>query len=520
MDTDGNWGLEAIRAPQMWNLYDYGIRRGNQPRTGVFDRGFNDRNNDGVNDHPDGDLPGLRTWIYEPTLAPPGFRVGAVAHFHGQHVAGIIGARYSDGSGIEGVNPLVEMHAPADDHFVGVSLRMAGTAGGTWSGILADLNSMLNRWQSDVINISLGYDWGHPPQGIDANNSPAAQEISAADGLRMRLIAANHRNVLIVAAAGNDSYARFGFPNEEHAQWASPFNWAAVGPAINLPLPLGGALVIPPAQNILVVDSLDAIVNNPAADPYLWQYIKSDFSYVGGHISAPGGRMMSTVGTNAYIGGFSEFKTLDGTSYAAPHVTGLAGFLLHLDNTLRVDNLVDLLTGAGAPRPTALRPGESQLPGGVLGPAPTVDPFTAAMEIDVLRGRRDLQRALVNVDDGTMDGNQRTLRDDSGNIIGDFSEVATLDGRRGNEGTPSSPTPPPQQISMADFRAYRDAMVQSSLRIGLLLPQDVSLDGAENHFKEDLNFDRCVGNQPATPPASCQCLSPTPEPSTLCLGAV
>lgn len=51
--TAGNWGLEAMRIPQLWNLNDAIKRHSNRVLTGVLDAGFQDDNADGWNDHPD-----------------------------------------------------------------------------------------------------------------------------------------------------------------------------------------------------------------------------------------------------------------------------------------------------------------------------------------------------------------------------------------------------------------------------------------------------------------------------------
>jgi len=118
---DGNWGLEAVRVPSMWNLNDHASRQGGHPLTAVLDAGFDDTNSDGANDHPQGDLPGLRTYIYDWTTAQ--FVPGGTTNTHGQHVAGIIGARFGDGIGVEGVNPFVAGKGSTPDLFIGISIR-------------------------------------------------------------------------------------------------------------------------------------------------------------------------------------------------------------------------------------------------------------------------------------------------------------------------------------------------------------------------------------------------------------
>ena len=50
--VNGNWGLEAMRAPMAWNLFDHARRQGDPARVIILDVGFN-------NAHPDGELDNL-----------------------------------------------------------------------------------------------------------------------------------------------------------------------------------------------------------------------------------------------------------------------------------------------------------------------------------------------------------------------------------------------------------------------------------------------------------------------------
>lgn len=485
--ADGNWGLEAVRAPQMWNLNDYSNGLNNQPRTGVLDAGFNDTNSDGANDHPDSDLPGLRTWIRNGNV----FQLGASVNHHGEHVAGIIGAGFQNGVGVDGINPFAERHAPGDDHFIGVSHSTVVVPAGPLEGrrlavfspIVEDLRLMLANWPDlRVVNISLGYNWG-PVRAADPNTNAAAQLVAANQGLVVRKIAAIHPNTMIVAAAGNDSW--WGYPNEIEARWASPFNWAGLGPNAFL-----GNTAWLRSPNVLVVESEDAVVANPpggTVPSYAWQYTKSDFSNVGGNVSAPGGRILSTVGNNVpdpqiapYHAGhgpfYPNYETESGTSMAAPQVTGLIGYLLTLDPTLSAAEIRTLITDPAYTRTTVLRNNEQPLPAGVASPAPMIDAFASVMAIDLVHGNKAVQKALVDVDDGTRDGNLRVdpLEEE------DVFDVFTSDHRRGDG-----------RITMRDFRAWRDAYLQVHAgdfanSLGVLL------DGQRDHVKKDLNFDGSV----------------------------
>jgi len=179
---------------------------------------------------------------------------------------------------------------------------------------------------------------------------------------------------------------------------------------------------------------------------------------MGGHVSAPGGRILSTVGSN--ISGRSDYELMSGTSMAAPHVAGLASYLLALDDKLTVAELRGLLTGAAYTR-------------------------TAA---------------LADVDDGTADGN---LRVDP--VTGSTIDTIEHADKRHGDG----------HVTMQDFRAWRDAYLQVHANDFTTAGFTVSLDGGSSHFKDDLNMDGCANGSAASPAHP----SGIPAPPGGCAGA-
>ena len=228
-----------------------------------------------------------------------------------------------------------------------------------------------------------------------------------------------------------------------------------------------------------------------------WNGAPSPFSNAGFTVLAPGGCVRSTElddganydATNAagmcdtnsgsVIGSSAAWvdaadsasATNSGTSFAAPFVTGLAAALWSIDPSLSASQINLLITGQGYTQPAV---------GGV---GRRIDAFAAVLGIDALKGDQAVQSALCDVDDGTMDGNQRARRDDNGVLFDPLfqHDAAFLDGTNGR----------PQlrgdgQIGMADFRAFRDALLQVEAEPATLL------DGDPAHSAFDLNRDGLV----------------------------
>ncbi|MDZ7801205.1 MAG: S8 family serine peptidase [Trueperaceae bacterium] len=410
----GNWGLERIRAPQTWNLNGAVEKNGATTPTGVLDTGFAASHDD---------------LAYESIAS-------STARSHGTHVTGTIGADFDDGEGVDGVTPFAELHVRA----VG-----AISSGGNWFRSAGQVmitsfgNLLADHPEVRVVNISLGYNWA-PNAGIDADTNTAAQRIANRHGALFGLaelirVATGGELPVVVAAAGNDS----GHPSlppgtgpTQEARYSSPFANAALEHGI---------------ANIIVVESLADAPASPGGAT------RSGFSNVNGHISAPGSDIVSTVLSDGY-------DDKSGTSMAAPHVTGLVSYLYSLD--------------PGLPRPdlsaNALRDilQDSALP--VAGGASDrIDAFAAALELDAYRGFPDVVDQLLDIDDGTADGNMRIAFGTSDDFTGTDADG---DGGVGDG-----------NVSMPDFRRWRDLLLQVEDDPGL------DLDGSADHPKKDVNLD-------------------------------
>ncbi len=136
----------------------------------------------------------------------------------------------------------------------------------------------------------------------------------------IRLMASRVKDyVLFVVAAGNDSDGR---DTPISARWASPFAWAGTQESAAGEMP----------TNILVVEAVDR------------EGMRASFSNTGGHVSAPGVDIMSTLAA-----GRDAFGVCSGTSQAAPHVAALAALLFELDPKKTPADVAQLIKASAHP---------------------------------------------------------------------------------------------------------------------------------------------------------------------------
>ncbi len=307
-------------------------------------------------------------------------------------------------------------------------LRVLGALHSTFTTI-EDLKRALQSSNNDarIINMSYGWSWSCDKRHVCGHELSAfglilAEQTARAWGPVFQRIATSHSDKLFVSAAGNDYRVI-------DTAITSEANYAAL--RLNTP-------------NIIVVESHD-------------QGIGSAFSNINGHVAAPGSNILSTVSGNRYA-------VERGTSMAAPFVSGLAGFLLALDSQLTPIELKQLL-----------RPDPSKK---------NVDAFASVMELDVLRGTRDRMRMLLDIDDGTPDGNERLETPDAmQNKSRAFDRITSAPvndiDEEGNG-----------KVDMADFRRWRDWMYLGG--------GSHQLNGDERNLKNDANGDGKVDDREAS----------------------
>ncbi len=319
---DGNWAMKSLRMPPVWTILDRYRKRNpgeKVPKIGIIDAGFADNPNVPFQS---------TTGVQKLTVLRPDCNT-----HHAMHVAGIIGARQGEG-GINGMVPDARLDA------IAISNQATNEAGNLGVEEMWEMQTLLfdevlgktmdylvdNVIAPDnlrVINISLGYNFL-------AKKFIGSSNLDDIEGLKLhihhqaniirRMAQRVEDKVLFVVAAGNDSD---GLSEPLPARWASPFAWAGTYEGVSEK----------PARNILVVEANDRNLDRAA------------FSNAGGHVSAPGVDIMSTL-----VGGNTPYAVCSGTSQAAPFVSSLAAILFELDPTKTPAEVIDIIKATATTR--------------------------------------------------------------------------------------------------------------------------------------------------------------------------
>ncbi|MBA4372201.1 MAG: hypothetical protein C0402_05005 [Thermodesulfovibrio sp.] len=202
---------------------------------------------------------------------------------HGTHVAGTVGATGNNGEGISGVNWHVEI----------LPLKVCGSDGCPSAAIIDAIGYAAFKGVK-ILNASLGGS-GHSYAERDA------------------ILAAREAGVLLIASAGNGGGDRIGDNNDIDPQYPAAY----------------------------VLDNVIAVA---ATDQNDRRATFSNFGLQTVHVGAPGTYILSTVPTssttvpsptswqnvNCTGAPFAGYNICDGTSMAAPHVTGVVALLAHV----------------------------------------------------------------------------------------------------------------------------------------------------------------------------------------------
>lgn len=192
---------------------------------------------------------------------------------HGTHVAGTIGGVGGNGVGVAGVSWNVSM----------ISAKFLGADGtGTLVNAIKALDYLTDlKTRSGVNIVASNNSWGGGGYSVAMNNA---------------IIRGADAGILFVAAAGNGGSDGFGDDNDALPTY--PANFSTVR----------GTMSQPAAD-------YESVISVAAISQWGFRADYSNFGATTVDIAAPGSAIMSTLPGNAY-------GVFDGTSMAAPHVTG------------------------------------------------------------------------------------------------------------------------------------------------------------------------------------------------------
>ena len=291
------WHYDAIRLPEAWDVTtgDAGVV------VAVVDTGILFRAGDASASHPDltGRVLGGYDFVDDPIVAgddtrrdPDPYDEDSEGDFHGTHVAGTIGARTNDGTGIAGVDWSARL-LPVRVLGVGGAGSLVDVIDGTLWAAGFDVDGVpTNANPAHVINLSLG---GGAPCG--------SYEQEAFD----RIASSAPMNAVVVVAAGNGDENGVGEP----VSGSTP---ASCG-------------------NVITVAATD---QDGERAPYSNYGPRIDVMAPGGDLTAgddPNGFPYGILSLGRTAGAF-DYTYLQGTSMAAPHVAGVIALMKALEPNL------------------------------------------------------------------------------------------------------------------------------------------------------------------------------------------
>ncbi|MDI1451627.1 S8 family serine peptidase [Polyangium sp. 6x1] len=272
----------------------------------------------GVGYHPDLNVV-RRVHALAPNDETDAHLVGCYAH--GTHVAGIIGAK-ADGKGVQGINPGARIVSIAAIPMTDNDTDCLTGAGATDTGIIHGLNwimgtdpdALQGTARAGIINISVNFPSSFSSNGLIGKAMAKAAKPNDAE---------NYPGAFIVQSAGNNyadacTYAYDGAVKEEGA---SP---KTDGVMVVGAIDDHGQPVVP-LNDLYSLRNCPGVRNEPGSNygPCVEAW-------------APGKSIRSTWANypQSATSPDNTYRSVSGTSMAAPHITGLAAVLAETDGTM------------------------------------------------------------------------------------------------------------------------------------------------------------------------------------------
>lgn len=251
--------------------------------------------NNGVDDDNNGFIDDIHGWDFDndDNTIFDGQVVGDDIDAHGTHVSGTIGGKGGNGLGVAGINWDVKI----------ISAKFLGEFGGTTVNAIRAVD-YLTALKNKGINL------------VASNNSWGGGAFSQ---LLLDAIGRNaDSKMLFIAAAGN-----FAIDNDLNGVYPTNYDTSSV-----------------------TADGFDSVISVAAINNLGQLAWFSDWGAANVDIGAPGEAIYSTTPFNTY-------SSYDGTSMAAPHVTGAAALYYSMNPTATKQQIKAAILGSGVLTPTA-----------------------------------------------------------------------------------------------------------------------------------------------------------------------
>lgn len=338
-----NWGLEALHVPSAWDL----VKDSSPVKVGIIDSYFEDVIS----------INGKRELIFDDILLNivPN-KPTPHKYAHGDHVAGIIGAAHNNKFGISGVATNVRLYAHTMSE--STSELPEDTDINSAAGVLVALDKLICN-NVKIINMSLGYGTlgdggkGAIVYAASHDNSEAVRKINydasvATEHLR-KLINAGY-DFLIVKSAGN--YNNDYFIYDDNSMY--DYRVFQTGDDINKRVS-GGVLAqyghyINNISDPEVKDRI-IVVGAFSQNDFSNGNQIADFSGIGDRVDviAPGVGIISTAPLSSDYSAVNGvfpiigFKMAQGTSQAAPHISGIAALICQMHPGISAKRLKSII---------------------------------------------------------------------------------------------------------------------------------------------------------------------------------